>query len=105
MGFRKSVSRNEKIKGRAGVMVQQLRALAALAKDLGSVPSAHTVQLTTTTCNIRRGLTPLASVGIYSLMHVPHTQTHTHIIKNNKIHILKANQCLASLTPACGRQW
>jgi hypothetical protein len=78
MGFRKLVSRNEKIKGRAGEMVQQLRALAALTKDLGSVPSTHTMQLTTTTCSPRKHLTPLASVGTYSLIHIPHTQTHTH---------------------------
>ena len=43
MGRRVEVAKNENSRMRTGEMAQQLRALAALAEDLGSVPSKHMV--------------------------------------------------------------
>lgn len=44
-----------KISSRSGEMAQRLRALAALAKDLGSDPGTHARQLTTTSNTSSRG--------------------------------------------------
>ena len=50
-----------------GEMAQQLRALAALAEDLGSVPSTHIGQLTTVCDSSSR-----------NLMHILQSVVHTH---------------------------
>jgi hypothetical protein len=57
---------------RDGEMVQQLKALASLLKNWGSIPSTHMAVITTCNSSSR------GSGYIYSYSHT-HTHTHTYI--------------------------
>lgn len=70
---------------RAGEMARQLRTHSALIKDLSLVPGTH-IRWLTSSCNSSFRGPKVSDSGHCSNVH---KGTHAHIIKNNKIDILK----------------